>query len=423
MPDKILIARQRATLCPRLQAGRWPGRIDHTRAGDGRGLKARPSPQCGGSDTKIYLRSRASNGNAPRVMFRVNYQIPGTPPATLIAREDASGKPPVISLIKYDQETLTEHSVETVEQLDDLFDPGKVNWINVNGLGDIGILRSLAERFGIHPLAMEDVLNTTQRPKLEQYDDHLFIVSEILYFDDSKRLAGEQLSMFLGENFVLTLQEGTGDALFDGLRARLRAGRGFSRKMKSDYLAYCLLDLIVDHFFPILETIGDSLDASEDELLVHPSRDALRNIYRTERLLLRLRRASWPQREILNAMMREEGDLVRPETHVFLRDCYDHVTQIIDMVETYRDLAGGQMDLHFASLDVRSNEIMKVLAVVATFFLPLTFLAGVYGMNFDTKFPGNMPELNWPFGYLFFWGLCLITALTMFILFKRKKWI
>jgi len=356
-------------------------------------------------------------------MLRLNYQVPGTPPATLLARKEAVDRKPVITLFVYDEESVLETAIDSIEELEQRLDPEKVNWINVDGLSDIDLLQFLGKRFGLHPLALEDVVNTSQRPKLEQYDDHLFIVSEMVYFDGSHKLTAEQLSIFLGSNFVITLQEETGEDWFEIIRSRLRSGRGYVRKMKSDYLAYAILDAIVDHLFPVLEVIGDQLNESEEELLGRPSRESLRSIYNVQRLLLQFRRAAWPHREIFNGMLRDETGLIHSETRVFLRDCYDHATQIIDMVETYRDLAAGLMDVHFASIDSRTNEIMRVLTVVSVFFLPLTFLAGVYGMNFNTDSKWNLPELNWHFGYLYFWGVCLVIALTMFLFFKRKRWI
>jgi magnesium transporter len=356
-------------------------------------------------------------------MLRLNYQIPGTPPATLLARSETIGRPPKITLFIYDQEHLEELEISSISILKEKLDPSRVNWVNINGFGDGTFMQQLGEIFGLHPLALEDVLNTTQRPKLEQYEDHLFIVSELVYFDTERRLSAEQLSLFLGANFVVSIQEETGEDWFEPIRNRLRTGRGFARKMHADYLVYAILDAVVDHLFPLLEVIGDQLEESEEELLGKPSRDTLHNLYHVQRLLLQLRRAAWPHREIFNSLLRDESGLVHSETRLFLRDCYDHSTQIIDMVETYRDLGAGLMDVHFASIDSRTNEIVRVLTVVSVFFLPLTFLAGVYGMNFNTEDKWNMPELSWPFGYVYFWGVCFIITSFMLVFFKRKRWI
>lgn len=357
-------------------------------------------------------------------MIRYHYHPPGTPPATLRVRPAKQPGPPRLTLFQYDAEGVFEGQFDSFEELLARFDPAKVNWINVDGLHDTTLLRAMAERFRIHPLALEDVLNTAQRPKVEVYEENIFIVSEMLSFEDEKRsLAFEQVSLFLGENYLLTFQEECGHDAFDSVRKRLRAGRGFARQRRADYLAYALLDAIVDQFFPILESMGESIEEIEEELLERPDKTTLRRLYEEKRLLVQLRRASWPHREIVNALMRDESGLVTEGTTVFLRDCYDHVTQIIDIIESYRDISAGLMDVYLSSLGFRTNEIMRVLTVVSTFFIPLTFIAGVYGMNFDRSSPFNMPELGWKFGYLFFWGLCAGVAVVVFYVVKRNKWL
>lgn len=356
-------------------------------------------------------------------MIRLKYHAPGTPPATLLPAEGAENVPSVLSLVQYDADVILEAQLDTFEELEERFDPAKVNWINVDGLGDIALLRKLAERFHIHPLCIEDVLNTTQRPKAEQFADHIFIVSEMIYFEKDGRVAVEQISIFLGENYLLTIQEEPGHDVFEQVRSRLRAGGGYARKMKADYLAYALLDATVDQFFPILENIGDSIEEVEDELLEKPSKNTLHRLYDNKRLLLQLRKAAWPQREIFSSLVREDASLIHKETRVFLRDCYDHSTQIIDIIESYRDLAAGLMDVYLSSLGFRTNEIMRVLTLVSVFFMPLTFLVGIYGMNFNTDKPLNMPELNWPYGYLYFWGVSLVIVGAMFVFFRRRRWL
>lgn len=354
-------------------------------------------------------------------MIRLNYHPPGTAPATLEPREGS--KTSRITLIQYDEESILEADFDSLEELLAKFDPQKVNWIDIDGLNDVELMRKLGEHFNIHLLALEDVLNTTQRPKVEHFPDHFFIVSEMIYFGEKDELSIEQLSMFLGEGYLITLQEECGHDVFESVRARLRAGRGFARKMKADYLAYALLDATVDHVFPVLEVVGDSIEEVEEELLDKPTRASLRKLYESKRVLLQLRRAAWPQREIFNTLIRDDTGLVRRETQVFLRDCYDHTTQIIDMIESYRDLTAGLMDLYLSSLGFRTNEIMRILTIVSVIFIPLTFLAGVYGMNFDTDMNWNMPELRWPFGYVYFWCVCIVIVFGMLFFFKRKKWL
>jgi magnesium transporter len=282
----------------------------------------------------------------------------------LIAKPKTGTGAPVLTLIQYDGDSIFEEEFDTFEGLMRRFDPSKVNWINVDSLSDVELLRKLGDVFNIHPLALEDVLNTTQRPKVEQFADHFFIVSEMIY-EAGMRIALEQLSVFLGKSFVLTIQEESEHDVFEQIRSRLRAGRGYARKMKADYLAYALLDATVDQFYPILESLGESVEKIEAELLRKPSRETLRRLYETKRLLLQLRRTAWPQREIFNTLIRDDSGLVSKETQIFLRDCYDHTTQIIDILESYRDLAAGLMDIYLSSLSFRTNEIMRVLTVIS----------------------------------------------------------
>jgi magnesium transporter len=282
-------------------------------------------------------------------MIRLRYHLPGTPPATLVSHAPKAG-PSVITLIQYDNETIFEAQFETFEALMERFDTSMTNWINVDGLSDVELLRKLSERFKIHPLALEDVLNTTQRPKVEHYHDHFFIVSEMIYEEAKGRIALEQLSIFLGDCFVLTIQEESEHDVFEQVRSRLRAGRGFARKMKADYLAYALLDATVDQFYPILESLGDSIESIEEQLLHKPSRESLHRLYEQKRLLLQLRRTAWPQREIFNTLVRDDSGLILKETQVFLRDCYDHTSQVIDILENFRDLCTGLMDVYLSSL-------------------------------------------------------------------------
>ena len=356
-------------------------------------------------------------------MIRFKYQTPGTPPATLAPPLESAIRRPLITLIQYDQETFFEGQFDNFEDLMRRFDASLVNWINVDGLSDIELLRRIGNEFKIHPLALEDVLNTTQRPKVEQYAEHYFIVSEMIYEEDNRRIALEQLSIFLGKSYLLTIQEESEHDVFEQVRSRLRGGRGFAREKKSDYLAYALLDATVDQFFPILEAVGESVEAIEEELLDRPSRGTLRKLHEAKRLLLQLRRATWPQREIFNSLIRDDTGLITKDTQIFLRDCYDHIAQIVDLLESYRDLAAGLMDVYLSSLGFRTNEIMRVLTVISSIFIPLTFLAGVYGMNFNTEHPWNMPELNWPFGYLLCVGTMACIAIAMVIFFKRKNWL
>lgn len=354
-------------------------------------------------------------------MIRFSYKPPGTPPGTLNAPEGASATVKM-RLIQYDTESFLDEEFADWDSLISKYDPSKVNWIDIEGLGDVPLLERVAERFGLHGLAVEDVLNTAQRPKIEPFENHFFIVSEMIYFAEGEELCFEQVSLFLGESFLITIQENPGHDVFDAVRTRLKSGRGYARRMKHDYLAYALLDATVDQIFPVLESVGDSIEEVEEELLEKPMRSSLRKLYEAKRLLLALRRAAWPHREIFNTLMRDDSGLVARSTQLFLRDCYDHTTQIIDIIESYRDLSAGLMDLYLSSVGFRTNEIIRVLTIVSVLFIPLTFLAGVYGMNFNTEYPTNMPELSWPFGYIFFWVLSACISGGMIFFFKRKRW-
>ena len=356
-------------------------------------------------------------------MIRLKYHPPGTAPATLEHPEEADAEPTVITLVKYNADSLEELKVATFTELMEHFDPEKINWINVAGPADTGFLHEMAAHFSIHPLALEDAIITSQRPKVEQFGDQFFIITEMVYAESAGQVAVEQLSIFLGSNYLITLQEESAHDVFDPLRSRLRSGRGYSRKRGPDYLAYAMLDATVDQFFPLLEDAGDAIAEIEEALMNKPEKGLLKQLYQARRLLLMLRRAAWPQREIFSTLMRDDSELIQKETKVFLRDCYDHSTQIIDILENYRELATGLMDVYLSSLGFRTNEIMRVLTVVSVFFIPLTFLAGVYGMNFDLDHPLNMPELKWPYGYIYFWSICLTCLIGMFVFFKRKKWL
>lgn len=355
-------------------------------------------------------------------MFRFNYKPPGTPPGELRAPEGASEKSK-LRLIQYNSDSLTDETFDDWNSLAAKIDRSKVNWIDIDGLGDIDTIKAAGETFGIHPLALEDALDTAQRPKVESFDNHFFIVSQMIYFNNKEELCFEQLSIFLGEYFILTLQEEEGQDIYKSVCKRLKSGRGFARRFKADYLAYALLDCAIDQIFPILESVGDSVEAVEDELLEKPKRTSLRQLYESKRVLLALRRTAWPHREIFGSLMRDDTGLIARGTQVFLRDCYDHTTQIIDIIESYRDLSAGLMDLYLSSVGFRTNEIIRLLTIVSVVFIPLTFLAGVYGMNFDTEFKTNMPELHWPYGYVYFWVLCLVISGAMLLFFKRKRWL
>jgi magnesium transporter len=361
-------------------------------------------------------------------MFKTRYPIPGEPPGVLKPRSDAPTQAPVITLIEYDRAHLEEHTITNKDELVSCLDNPRITWINIDGLGDIDVLKTLGSQFNLHPLALEDVLATGQRPKLEQYDGYIFIIAQMLYLNEKKLMCGEQVSMFLGKNFLITLQEEGDFDVFEPVRARIRAANGAIRKQGADYLAYALLDSIVDHYYPVLESIGASIDQIEDELEEAPQVSPVGDLHRYKRTLTQVRRFIWPVRDLVNSMMHEETGLVTKGTKVYLRDCYDHTVQLMDLVESYRDVLSGLMELYLSSVGIRTNEIMKVLTVISSIFIPLTFIVGVYGMNFareadGKKLPWNMPELYQPWGYLAVMLFMLGLAIFQIFYFKKRRWL
>jgi magnesium transporter len=361
-------------------------------------------------------------------MFKLRHPIPGESPGTLRLREQTTNRKPVITLIEYDRTHLEERVTEDREELVAHLDNQRVTWINIDGLGDIEILRTLGSRFNLHPLALEDVLDTAQRPKVEQYDNYLFIVAHMLYLDHGKVMCGEQVSMFLGKHFLITLQEEAEFDVFEPVRARIRNTSGSIRKAGPDYLAYALLDSIVDHYYPVLEDVGAKIDLIEDQLVEVPATSPVGELHGHKRALTHIRRFIWPVRDVVNFLMHEEGGLVTKGTKVYLRDCYDHTVQLMDLVESYRDVLSGLMELYLSAVGIRTNEIMRVLTVISSVFIPLTFIAGVYGMNFarevdGRKLPWNMPELFSPYGYLGCLLFMLGVAIFQIVYFKKKRWL
>ncbi len=340
-------------------------------------------------------------------------------PGTLIEPEGAPE--PVISIMAYDRTQLVELTLKDPDDIRSLLDRYDVVWVNVDGLGDVELLKRLGEIFELHTLALEDVLNTRHRPKAEAYDDNLFVVTRMARIRDDA-LDIEQVSLFLGGRFVVSFQERPGDCL-EPVRERIRKGGTRVRFMGPDYLAYALIDAIVDAYFPVLEHYSERLNDAEDIVVVAPDHQTVEQIHGLKRDFQVLRHGIWPFREALRDL---SGDmpLIRDETRYFLRDCHDHVIQIVDILETFRERAAGLTDLYLSSLSNRMNEVMKVLTIIATIFIPLSFIAGVYGMNFDpAASPLNMPELQWYLGYPFALAIMLLVAVGLLYYFRRKGWI
>jgi magnesium transporter len=355
------------------------------------------------------------------VRFGKRFAKPGTAPGTLSAPEVRRVEEVSISVMAYGPERVDEWQGSSVEEALARRSDLPVTWIDVVGLHDVDLLQQLGEHFGLHQLALEDVLNVGQRPKVEAYEDHLFVIMRLIH--RGSELESEQISIFLGGGFLLTLQEVPGD-VFDGVRDRIRHGLGRIRRSGADYLAYAVIDSLVDNFFPVLEELGTRLEDLEDEVIEDPDRETVSRLHQARKDLLLLRRAAWPEREVVSTLERQETPLIGRETRVFLRDCYDHAVQILDMTETYRELASSLLELYLSTVSNRMNEVMKVLTVLASIFIPLTFLAGIYGMNFDTEAsPWNMPELDWYWGYPAFWVVSAVLAGVLLILFKKKDWL
>ncbi len=344
----------------------------------------------------------------------------GAPPGSLVA--DPAAPVPQISFIAYGRDRFEERALDSAAEVAAVVGSFPVVWINVDGLGDAETVRAVGAAFGLHPLALEDVLNTHQRAKVEPYPGILFTVARMLRLGE-KGVDNEQVSYFLGQGFLVTFQEGRPGDVFEPVRARLRSPLSPLRELGADMLLYALVDAVVDHYFPILEGLGERLDAIEDRILSHEGSAALRDLRILKRDLLELRRAAWPLRDAVQSLLRESTPLVHEETRLFLRDCHDHAAQILDLTETDRELAANLMDLYHAEAGQRLNEVMKVLTLIATIFMPLSFIASVYGMNFDTtRSPWNMPELKWVWGYPFALGLMAAVAGGLLFYFRKKGW-
>lgn len=372
---------------------------------------------------------------------------PGAAPGTLIPDPNALNSEMEVLCYGPDSEKVTQHRGIDLDSLVQVTKKASIHWINVTGLRNTELIQQLGEHYQLHPLAMEDIINVNQRPKVEVYDSHLFIVTRMPLNDspgivespktlnpatpkndpsastEPGHLGTEQVAIFLGENYVITFQEQSGD-VFEPVRKRLRARHGRIRTRGADYLAYALLDAAIDSFFPILEHYGEQVEEMERIVIQEPKQGHIANIHELKRNLLTARRTVWPQREMLNALIRDESSFIQAETRIFLRDCYDHTIQLLDMLETYREIASGLVDLQLTSISNRMNDIMKVLTIIATIFIPLTFIAGIYGMNFDPESsPWNMPELSWRYGYPAALASMAAIAAALLFWFRRKGWI
>jgi len=342
----------------------------------------------------------------------------GLPPGTLVHIGTRKAESVRITIIDYDEEKFQEKQLPAIEQCFPFKETTTVTWINIDGIHDVSLIEKLGKQFDLHPLILEDILNTEQRPKLEDFEKYIFIVLKMLSYDDKgQTIEAEQVSLVVGPNFVISFQERVGD-VFEQIRDRIRNAKGRVRKMGADYLGYTLIDAVVDGYFSILEKFGEKVEALEEELVTNPTNKTMQQIHNLKRELILLRKSVWPLREVVSALQRSDISIIKETTGIYLRDVYDHTIQIIDTIESFRDMVSGMLDIYLSSISNRMNAVMKVLTIIATIFIPLTFVAGIYGMNF--KF---MPELQWHWGYPTALGVMGIIAIIMLMYFRRKKWL
>ncbi|MDP2380878.1 MAG: magnesium/cobalt transporter CorA [Pseudohongiella sp.] len=352
----------------------------------------------------------------PRLIKKRGKKV-GAAPGTLVHIGDISNPVTDIHYIRYDQSAVHEQEIVDVSECAHDQLAHQTGWINIDGLHNPDIIRSIGERFSIHPLVQEDILNTDHRPKIEVHDDYLYIVIKVLSFNESTQsLHNEQVSLIVGDNYLLSFGEQPG-TVFDGVRSRIRTGRKI-RELGPDYLAYALIDAVVDNYFLLLEKFGDAIEDLEEELIRHPDAGTLNRIHHYKREMLLLRKAIWPMREVLSSLSRDESVILSRDIRLYLRDVYDHSIHIIDNMETLRELLAGMLDLYVSSSSQRLNETMKTLTLFASIFMPLTFIAGVYGMNFEF-----MPELQWRWGYPLIMLLMAGMGTGLLYYFKRRKWL
>jgi len=353
----------------------------------------------------------------PKLIIKRSKKI-GLPPGTPIHVGEKKIDRVRIKIIDYDEAQFQEKEAKTVEECFPFKDKPTVTWINIDGIHQVDIIEKIGNHFNIHPLVLEDIVNTGQRPKMEDFVNYIFVILKMLYYDEKiNETKTEQISLILGSNFVISFQENEGD-VFDPIRERIRSDRGRIRKMGADYLAYALIDTIVDNYFIILEKLGEKIEDIEDELVTNPALETLQTIHSLKREMIFLRKSVWPLREVISRLERWESPLIDKSLNIYLRDVYDHTIQVIDSIETFRDMLSGMLDIYLSSVSNRMNEVMKVLTIIATIAIPLTVITGIYGMNFQF-----MPELQWQWSY----PLVLLAMLTLGVLmiryFRRRKWI
>ena len=342
----------------------------------------------------------------------------GLPPGTLVHVGKKKAGKARIMIVNYSESHFEEKEAKRIEECFQFREKPTITWINIDGIHQLDIIEKVGEHFNIHPLVLEDIVNTGQRPKIEDFVDYIYATLKMLHYsEEENETKSEQISLILGSNYVISFQESEGD-VFDPIRERIRAGKGRIRKMGADYLAYSLVDAIVDNYFTILEKLGDGIEDLEEELVTNPTFETLQTIHHLKREMIFLRKSVWPLREVINRLERWESPLINKSTSVYLRDVYDHTIQVIDSIETFRDVLSGMLDIYLSSISNRMNEVMKVLTIIATIFIPLTLIAGIYGMNF--RF---MPELEMSIGYPMVLLSMLFVGMLLVAYFRKKKWL
>ena len=343
----------------------------------------------------------------------------GLPPGTLVHIGEKKSEKVRITVFEYHEKLFQQHEIENIDEYHPSQDAAVTSWVNIDGLHRLDIIEKTGKLFNLHPLTLEDIVNTGQFPKIEDYEDYLFIVLKMLYFNEtSNEIEVEQVSLCVGSNFVVSFQEEIKRDVFDSVRERLKNGKGRMRKMGADYLTYILIDAVIDSYFLILEKLGEKIEILEEKVVNEPQEQVLHEIHRFKREMIFLRKSVWPLREVVSSLDRGESKLIHESMHIYLRDVYDHTIRIIETIETFRDILSGLLDIYLSSISNRINAVMKVLTIIATIFMPLTFLAGVYGMNFK-----HMPELEWRWGYPLIMLVMAFIGIFMLMYFRRKKWL
>ncbi len=340
----------------------------------------------------------------------------GAPPGTVIYYGEDHTDKVKITLIEYNETEVIEKDFFDIDECMNHINPTMVKWINVDGIHNTELVEKIGKQFNIHPLTLEDVVNTSQRAKFEDFENYVVAIMKMISYDTELR--SELLSVVLMEGMVISFQEVDGGDAFDMIRTRIRTGKGRIRKMGADYLAYALIDAVVDCYFNILEKIGDKIELLEEDLISNPTKETMQKLHLMKREMIFVRKAVWPMRELINNLERSETQLIKPSTDIYLRDVHDHTVRVIDTVETYRDLLSGMMDIYLSSVSNRMNEIMKVLTIITTIFVPVTFIVGVYGMNFE-----NMPELKAQSGYYIVLGVMITIIVSLILYFRKRKWL